>query len=532
MAAAEPQSGHAATDRALEALLWLCIAGACLMRFVGLGHLPGINGDEAYLGTKVVLFMRGEEISLLTGTNLPPDPLSFLLSMGVHAVGPISFVSLRLPSALSGVLAVILSFVLFRRLWGTGAALCIAALVAALPVHVGYSRFFWEPSQTPLACTVALYAAYRRNAWLALSATALLVWVHPTNVFALPVLAAPFVPGLAERFSVAAQRVRDRDRRALLLLASAFAVIVLAAWQVGRNVRLGGLLGAAAVRATSPKAMGLFVERWAGLLDGSTLYTYITGPLPEGMAMAHHLAFALLFALPVAAALLRCHHRDLRCMAAGLGLALPLFYLFAGPEAIRPNSERYAMWMTVPHCVLLGLALSGLARELARPRLAPVAAALLSVAMLLSFQHGYLRRLELYNSQSERTFMTGEVEPKRAAFERILELREPARRTRILTEDWWTYWAFAYQSLAHEGIEVGIPGKRWDRRFPRDFELPQTTPEQTQTFAVGYVGGPLSQQTRDRSHRGGGRGEIEVIGGYGSLPILEVRLEPAERAQR
>jgi hypothetical protein len=206
-------------------------------------------------------------------------------------------------------------------------------------------------------------------------------------------------------------------------------------------------------------------------------------------------------------------------------VALSLFYLFAGPEAIRPNSERYAMWMTVPHCVLLGLSLSGLAAELARPRLAPLVAVLVCGGMLLSFQQGYLRRLELYNSQSERTFMTGEVEPKRAAFERILELRDPARTTRILAEDWWTYWAFAYQSLAHEGIEVGIPGKRWDRRFPRDFELPRTTPDRTQTFAVGYVGGPLSRSRPGRAGR-------ELMGGYGSLPILELHPEPAERAER
>jgi hypothetical protein len=115
--------------------------------------------------------------------------------------------------------------------------------------------------------------------------------------------------------------------------------------------------------------------------------------------------------------------------------------------------------------------------------------------------------------------MTGAIEPKKAAFDRILELRDPARTTRIQTEDWWTYWAFAYQSLAYEGIEVAIPGKRWDRRFPRDFVLPATTHEQTQAFAVGYFGGALADRRR-------GRGRREVIGGYAGLPVLELYLEP------
>ena len=103
----QTQTQHHVRER-VDLVLWALIAASIGLRLVGLGHLPGINGDEAYLGTKVVLFLRGEDISLLTGTSLPPDPISFLLSALLHALGPISFVTLRLPSVISGALAALL----------------------------------------------------------------------------------------------------------------------------------------------------------------------------------------------------------------------------------------------------------------------------------------------------------------------------------------------------------------------------------------------------------------------------------------
>ena len=153
--------------------------------------------------------------------------------------------------------------------------------------------------------------------------------------------------------------------------------------------------------------------------------------------------------------------------------------------------------------------------------IAPAVVVGIAVLLLVQVQSAYFERLRTLNSQSENAFMTGEREPKEYAFKWILEHRDSARTTRILAEDWWTYWAFKYQSLGHAGFEVGLASGRWDRRFPRDAQLEEVPRQRTETFYVGYVGGPLGAWFRENQS---GLGRV-VVEGYGTAPILEIHVE-------
>jgi 4-amino-4-deoxy-L-arabinose transferase-like glycosyltransferase len=484
-------SYYVLSERTLQALLWSLIALALLLRFVGLGHLPGVNGDEAYLGTKVLLFTQGDDISVRTGSNLFPDPLSFGLSWLVHLFAPVSFFTLRLPSAISGVLAVGVSFLLFRRLWGNRTALCIAALIAALPVHIAYSRFFWEPAQTPLVAVFAVYAAFRGKPLLTGVAAGVAVLVHPTNLFLLPVLAVALIARMDAEPSNWLTRLRD-PRSPVWPVSGVLIVIGLIALLSGKQVLAGLNLGERILlHFGQVEQVWLFMTRHTGLLNGITTYTYVTGALNDTLVLWSHLGFVMFFWLPVAAAFWPGRHRDLSVLGAGTALALLLFHGIAGPIALRPNLERYGLWMTVPHCVLLGLALNTLGERMARKWFAPVAVGAIASLLLVQMHFGYFDRLLTNNSQSENAFMTGEYEPKEYAFEWILAHRENTRTTRILAEDWWTYWAFKYLSLEHTGFEVGLATEYWDRRFPRDAQLEQINPRSTEIFYAGYYGGPL-----------------------------------------
>ncbi|MGE5786771.1 MAG: glycosyltransferase family 39 protein, partial [Myxococcales bacterium] len=131
-------------------LLGVVIAVSLLFRVVGLNHLPGINGDEGYLGVKIVLFLRGEPISMKTGTDLYGDPISFVISGALHSLFGVSFWTLRLTTVITGTLNVILLYWCLRRLLGGAVASVTAAITACMPLALAYSRFFWERSQSLL----------------------------------------------------------------------------------------------------------------------------------------------------------------------------------------------------------------------------------------------------------------------------------------------------------------------------------------------------------------------------------------------
>jgi len=521
MSEAAAASGRIA-PKLTEAGLWVCVVLAVVYRFAALGHLPGINGDEAYLGTKVVLFLRGGGISLRTGSQLPLEPLSFTLSALLHLLAPISFVTLRLPAAVFGTLTVLASFALFRRVWGTGSGLMITALIACLPVHIAYSRFFWEPSQTPFLSVLMLYGLARRSISWTLTAFLAALLAHPTNLFLLPVIAVPLLAAAPSWIGEAAARARHGQRLRLAMLGlGLFALAALLA-VASRFLRPGPAFPQMIDRAWDPQAFALFWKLHAGLFDGSTIYSYIVGTVPQPGVTHPLLPFTLIFWLPVAVALVLGGDRFLRQLAAGLAGSLALFYLLVGPDGLAPALERYGLWMTVPHCVLLGLSVQRIAGHALRPTLGSLAVGLLAAVLLAQFGSAYFTRLQSENSDSEKTFMTGATEPKQQALDLISKVRDPSRRVRILAEDWWTYWPLRYLSLEHPDYELSIPGQTWDRRFPRDFVLSPAGPE-TQIFRVGFAGSGLGARLWKEDPGWG----VSVIRGYGAKPILNVFTAPA-----
>jgi hypothetical protein len=131
----------------------------------------------------------------------------------------------------------------------------------------------------------------------------------------------------------------------------------------------------------------------------------------------------------------------------------------------------------------------------------------------------YFARLRASNSVTENTFKTAGVEPKLQAVQFIAARVDPSRRTRVYTENWWTYWAIRYLSLRQSPPwEVTILNGRADESFPAEFRLPEAAPGTRQTFYVGYTGwrftGIVLKQVPGAVEHG--------IGGYGDAAILSV----------
>jgi hypothetical protein len=500
-------------------MLLACILLAVGFRIVALDHLPGINGDEAYNGTKAVMSMRGGEISLRTGSGLLPDPLSLVLSWGVHALFGISFWVLRLPVVLWGILTIAVVFLTARRIWGPQVALTCAALTSTLPTHIVYSRFFWEPSQSPLVCTLWLFAALTRRLWLVLALGALAVIVHPTNAFLLPLVVAPF---LDFRELNARLKTASRVRRLAVKIgipACLGTSLVLVLLLYGRDHRLFDRFHDAWTHLTSLASWGEFVDKYPGLLDGSTVYQYLVGPLSASAHALHRLGFVLFWVVPVALGLY-LGDRKLRILAASLLAALVVFLGIAGPGAVSPTVERYALWMTVPHVLIVALAWEAIAQDLRRPWVSHAAALVVCAVFLASFSVQYFDRLRVSNSVTENAFATAQVEPKQQAFAIIEKHIRPGAHPRILAEDWWTYWALKYLSLGSRKAhyQVSILDASWDNRFPRDFTLSSRPVESPDVFLVGYVGGSLERTARERWPKL----KREVVSGYGNRSVLAV----------
>src|SRR5688500_10239541 len=127
------------------------------MRIWQLDHVPGINGDEAWYGIQAMRLLNGEAVAWQTPTNNVLNPLFFVPLTALHMIASPSAALLRWPSALSGILALVLNYVLCRRTFDRPTALVTTVLLAVLPVNIAYSRFGWDTSQTLLTTLPAVY---------------------------------------------------------------------------------------------------------------------------------------------------------------------------------------------------------------------------------------------------------------------------------------------------------------------------------------------------------------------------------------
>ena len=155
--------------RAVWILLSVIVAGAALLRTVGLRDLPaGLFCDEAAFGYNAwaILHYGVDE----NGTRLPlflwsftgyKNPVYLYAAMGPIGLLGLDEFSLRLTSALFGIATVVAIFFLGRALWSNSAGLLAAAFLAICPWHLHFSRIAFEVISFPLLFIVGLYFLVR-----------------------------------------------------------------------------------------------------------------------------------------------------------------------------------------------------------------------------------------------------------------------------------------------------------------------------------------------------------------------------------
>ncbi len=163
---------------------------ALLARFVWLDSLPGVNGDEAWFGLWVEGLLRDHVWGGMTPSGPPPNPFLVVPLAILQAIADPAPWVLRFPTVISDVAFIVVGYAGLRSTIGKRPALVFALLAATTPITLIYSRFGWDPSQTPLAAMIFLWACLAGRRVVAVLSLCAAILVHPTNVFLFPILVA------------------------------------------------------------------------------------------------------------------------------------------------------------------------------------------------------------------------------------------------------------------------------------------------------------------------------------------------------
>jgi len=491
----------------------LLLGAALVLRVWKLGNLPGCNGDEAWYGVQALRLLQGESIAWFTPTGNPINVFYFGPLVLLHACFEPSFALLRAVAAASGILMLLVNFVLCRRMFDELTAWTSTLLLAVLPVNIAYSRFGWDASQSVLATIVVMYLGFelahrplgRRKLPLGLAALGAAVLVHPTNVFAAVLLLAP----------CCVSRMRSH----------------LGNREIGLGCSLAVVAAALATVTFAPAHFVAFSLNYVRLFSGATEYRFISGALPEDFSPSWRSidAWDLSSLTIVLAAGLGFHRiskaeRGQRDWGLLLGWATSLlaFYFVAGAGAIAPHFERYALCLVGPAALLfvrgmIGWSAGPVAIGASRPEVNHRHAALASVGvvawlLLAGFYTHYILFFETTGGRGHMAFRTGPIEPKQQALENVLrQAGAGAEPISIVADSWWTYWPVRYlaprqvrvvrlEDWNRDSSEQG-PG-RADRMWFVEFISPEQSvaradrPDQSQAAYRGlevldYSGNPL-----------------------------------------
>jgi len=572
--AAKPPENVRRSARARALLLTLGAFGLVIVavwfRCRCLGNLPGVNGDEAWYGAQAVEMLRGGSFWARTPTGNPPNLLFLIPLVLLHVWLPPSVELLRLVAVASGLAALMVNWLLCRWVFDRATAAVSTVLLAVWPVSIVYSRFAWDASQSVLATLPVVYLSlamlrFPARRWQLVPATVVAigaaVWVHPTNVFvaALTAAAVSLRPRQARQPRPAAARNRRRLAAAALLLALLGAGV---GWAFAGGTA-GRWLGRAGGIDDLTRRGGLWhvPALVARLHTGQTAYRFIPGSRswlawpsaeetgPWGVDVVVFWAALAAVAVVVwrsgtegqGAGVRGQGARDgsqgaggrsqgaggrgqgaaERALLMGWALTLVGFLVVAGPSAMLPGWERYALCLVAPTTLLLARG-AVLAYRAGSPRgqWALAAGSLLGWVLLADFEVHYFRFLRETGGQAHATFRTGPAEPKAAALRWIAAQRPPAADDPgpawIVTTEWWNYWPLRYLASDQRDIEV----LNWKEAESRR-GLPSALGE-GRVFLVEFAGSPAEQRALARAAELSPAIDPQrwLVRGYGDAPVL------------
>jgi mannosyltransferase len=179
-----PAAVKVAGARSELSLLLIILAVATVLRIAALSQM--LWYDEAY--TAMLARLPLAQMVAATANDVHP-PTWYLIETAFVRVFGMSEASLRLPSALLGILAVWLSYRMARTLFDERVALVAAGLIAINPFAVYYSQEARMYALLMVAVLMACVGAVERRTWLLMLGVALTLMSHNLGVIYIPFIA-------------------------------------------------------------------------------------------------------------------------------------------------------------------------------------------------------------------------------------------------------------------------------------------------------------------------------------------------------
>jgi hypothetical protein len=445
-------------------------AAALWFRLSSLGAFPCHDADESYYGVQIARVLNGESFEVLTFNKNVINPFLVGLQIPLQMVARPSLWVLRAPAALSGVLAVILAYVIGSRVLDRTTALIAAALLATLPCVVYQSRVGLEMSQLPLFGLIVIAAALRGHATGLLLAFLASMLVHPTDIFLIPIAVPSFLVQFARKLATRVD-VDPARRRRLLISTAVVTPAVIAA--------------VSAVIFVHPMAQ-IYLKRrppldWWQFLDSFERVLFdLHAPLTKATIHLYRWAFRGAMAVLLVFGTVRLARQrrwERLALVAGVAASLAVFHFVAGPRILRDVAFRYGVVFMLPTVLAVACLLEGMLaprssapESSTRPALRRLPLALglvLSWALLLGLKQNLFDRCMRDERESLWTFQPDQddqYERALALIRRDLTERrlaagiDPTRgtlpRTSVIVHDYWALMPLTYLAGSSKDLEL------------------------------------------------------------------------------
>ena len=438
----------------LWSLLLAVFGTGIAFRSLWLANIPGINGDEAWYGAQL---RDLPHFTWHTPSGNIVDPFHMLPLALSQFLFPSGFLALRLPSLLSGLLLIGLGWLIFRKSLSPTVALIFALLVAGSPDLIAYSRFGWDASHTGLATLFVMYFMLNRQWALLLLAQICAVVIHPTNIF-LVAIWGPYLLYQVLQVIRAKGISVNKTWIAFPLVLVLMSIFLLTRIQIGQLV---ASFGPHLLSLFKPKDLLSLLGGFVELLDGTTVYRYIIGPV-SATTNFFHLIFVVIVIVPVViyGNLKLIRRKDFRGLIflAGIPLAIIALYLVSGIRPFQPSAERYSQFLMIPTIILVAISLEAVVDGTSRQPSSAVYLALMIAGLgLLSFWVNYFTPVFSTGGQSQMAFRTAPVEPKQQVADILINDGMLTGRAHILAEDYWLAMPLRYLFANQHHLWIDIP---------------------------------------------------------------------------
>jgi 4-amino-4-deoxy-L-arabinose transferase-like glycosyltransferase len=143
--------------------IWLAVlvSAALLLRGIDIAHIPNaLSGDEASLGLNALSFLRGELDNLFIVSWFSfPSLHAFIQAASIRLLGQ-TVEALRFPAVIAGTLSVGALYLVGKAMFGQRTGLLAAVFLAALHLHIHFSRIGLNNIWDGLGYTVTLGALW------------------------------------------------------------------------------------------------------------------------------------------------------------------------------------------------------------------------------------------------------------------------------------------------------------------------------------------------------------------------------------